>query len=230
MGKRDQYDIETREGRLKAARVRRGYATAKAAANAMGMPYGTYSGYEGATRWFQDDAELERVARFFRTPVEWIAFGRGAPQANNIVAVLGKISAGGQVEVNAEQLSEADPLFEIELERPVSPNSFALQVTGDSMYPRYEDGDVVVCSREGREPSALVGREAVVISADHNRYLKVIAEQTQSGLYTLESFNARPMRAVPLIWASEVTDVIRAARFRTLNNGNNNHRSKVPAR
>jgi hypothetical protein len=43
------------------------------------------------------------------------------------------------------------------------PHAFAVEITGESMAPRYEQGDIVVCSPEKRWKS---GDYCVVITAD----------------------------------------------------------------
>jgi hypothetical protein len=67
--------IDDKHARLKRARERR-YRFAKAAAEAMDIPYGTYSGHEAGTRGF-DEADAQRYAKFFGVPVVWILYGQG---------------------------------------------------------------------------------------------------------------------------------------------------------
>lgn len=64
--------------RLKTARERRGYASATKAAEAMGIPYGTYAGHENGSRGIKLP-DIARYAEFFRIPVIWLQFGTGQP-------------------------------------------------------------------------------------------------------------------------------------------------------
>lgn len=60
--------------RLRIARKRR-YKTAREAAEALGVPYGTYTGHEAGSRGFAED--VERYAKAFRVRAAWLAFEEG---------------------------------------------------------------------------------------------------------------------------------------------------------
>lgn len=62
--------------RLKAARERAGYESAKLAAEAMGVSPSTYIQHENGTRGYPRN-RAERYARFFRVTPEWLLYGRG---------------------------------------------------------------------------------------------------------------------------------------------------------
>lgn len=62
--------METHE-RLRLARERAGYASAAAAAEALGIPYGTYSGHENGGRSPKPRA-IARYAKFFKVSVAWL--------------------------------------------------------------------------------------------------------------------------------------------------------------
>lgn len=200
--------------RLKWARAQR-FSEAKLAAEAIGVPVGTYGNHEAGSRQ-PKLPEIERYAKAFRVSKMWLAYGEGSPEETNTVGVVGTIAAGGTIESSSEQLPEAEPLYEIEVPFPVPNDAFALQVKGDSMWPRYDDGDVIVCHRYSQDPLPLVGWEAAVGTPDGNRYLKRLMRGSEEGRYTLESHNAAPIRDVALSWASEVFGVVRAARWRQL--------------
>jgi transcriptional regulator with XRE-family HTH domain len=65
--------METMGERLKAARDKAGYASAKAAAEAMGVAVSTYIQHESGTRGF--GRRVARYAGFFKVAPEWLAFG-----------------------------------------------------------------------------------------------------------------------------------------------------------
>ena len=80
-GRLSDLQIENRQSakmekheRLKLARQLK-HRTAKAAAEAVSTPYGTYSGHEAGTRGFDED--LARYARAFGVSKAWLAFGEG---------------------------------------------------------------------------------------------------------------------------------------------------------
>jgi transcriptional regulator with XRE-family HTH domain len=60
--------------RLKWAREKRGYASAREAADAIGVRYSTYAGHESGSRGIKREA-LRRYARFFRISPAWLEFG-----------------------------------------------------------------------------------------------------------------------------------------------------------
>jgi hypothetical protein len=62
--------------RLAAARKQAGYETAVEAAEAVGVPYGTYSGHENGSSGFRAD-KGEIYARKFKVRFEWLMRGTG---------------------------------------------------------------------------------------------------------------------------------------------------------
>jgi transcriptional regulator with XRE-family HTH domain len=65
--------METMGERLRAARTKAGYPSAKAAAEAMGVAVSTYIQHESGTRGYGH--RVARYAKFFRVRPEWLAFG-----------------------------------------------------------------------------------------------------------------------------------------------------------
>ncbi len=66
--------------RLKQARVRAGFRTAKDATNRHRLEYPTYAGHENGSRGFHDD--VEKYARIFQVDEKWLLTGRGAPSGS----------------------------------------------------------------------------------------------------------------------------------------------------
>ena len=142
--------------RLKSARERAGYQTAKAAAEAMGIPIATYIQHENGGRGFPS-GRAERYARFFRVPPEWLLYGKSTP--NKVVElgpqlfVIGEVAAG--VFKEAWKMPPDD--WEAFTGRPdvVAPlqKRFGLKVLGDSMDLLYPPGTILECVEyEGNEP------------------------------------------------------------------------------
>src|SRR5437763_2687 len=65
----------TPEERLREARAKSGFGSAKSAAEAMGVPVATYIQHENGARGY--GLRAERYARFFRVTPEWLLYGRG---------------------------------------------------------------------------------------------------------------------------------------------------------
>jgi phage repressor protein C with HTH and peptisase S24 domain len=127
--------------------------------------------------------------------------------------VVGRIGAGGEIQAGFQDLP-AESLYDIEVPFPVPDDAIAFQVEGDSMWPRYDPGDVVICQRRGSSAEEVIGWEAAVRSADGKRYLKRVQRGAVNGTFDLESHNAAPIRGVRIEWAAEVKAVVRSGQYR----------------
>jgi repressor LexA len=128
----------------------------------------------------------------------------------NKVPVMGFVGAGATIEPDFEQVPP-DGLDTVELPFLIPGELLAFRVRGDSMYPRYDDGDTVVVWREQRKPlSSFYGKEAAVRTRDGHRFLKTIQRGKGRGQVTLLSFNAKPIENVKLEWIGEIELVLRS--------------------
>jgi repressor LexA len=122
----------------------------------------------------------------------------------NSVPIMGRVGAGATIEPEVEQVPP-EGLGDVELPFPISGETVAFEVTGDSMLPRYENGDVIVVYREQRHPLAsFFGEEAVVRLKTGQRYLKTIERGKSASQVNLTSFNAKPINGVKLEWIGEI--------------------------
>ena len=122
----------------------------------------------------------------------------------NAVPIMGRVGAGAVIEPDVEQVPP-EGLGEIELPFPIEEELVAFEVSGDSMLPKYENGDVIVCYREQRHPlSSFYGEEAVVRLKTGERYLKTVERGKGTGLVNLSSFNAKGINGVKLDWIGEI--------------------------
>lgn len=150
---------------------------------------------------------IDSLARAFGVPRERL-LTEDKPQQ---VGVFGVIGAGGKIDTSSAQIDQAEPLYRVTAPIDVPDGALAFQVAGDSMWPRYDDGDVVICSRFSEHPDGVVGFPAAVETADGSRYLKRVLLGSAPGLYHLESYNAPLMPDVHVVSFSSVIATIAAS-------------------
>jgi len=122
----------------------------------------------------------------------------------NSVPIMGRVGSGAAIEPEHEQVPP-EGLGEIELPFPIAEETVAFEVSGDSMLPKYENGDIIVVYREQRHPlSSFYGEEAAVRLKTGERYLKTIERGKSASVVNLTSFNAKPIVGVKLEWIGEI--------------------------
>ena len=211
----DDVLMESMSNRLRQARIDAGFGSARNAAKEHRWKVSTYSAHENGQNDFDEEA-AKQYGRAFHVSAGWLLTGEGSPERPNIVGVKGLVGAGGTIDTGSEQIPSDGNLYEIEVPFPLPLGAFALQVAGESMFPRYDSGDVIVCAARSENPDELVGWEAAVQTVDGARYLKRLVKGARKGLYDLESFNAPPMRGLRLCWASPIHGVVRFGQWRRL--------------
>ena len=155
---------------------------------------------------------LIALAPVLQTSAAWLLEGAGDPASGNLVRVAGRIGAGAEIQPEFDQIPAAG-FYTIEVPFPVPADAIAFHVEGDSMWPRYDPGDVIICWRQGANIEDLIGWEAAVRTADGKRYLKRIQRGAASGTFDLESHNAAPVRGVQIEWAAEIKGVVRSGQW-----------------
>ncbi len=156
---------------------------------------------------------LIALAPVLKTTAAWLLEGVGEATPGNRVRVVGRIGAGAEIQPEFEQIPP-EGLYEIEVPFPIDKDAIAFLVEGDSMWPRYDPGDVIICWRQGASAEEVVGWEAAVRTSDGKRYLKRIQRGSAPGTFDLESHNAAPIRSVRIEWAAEIQGVVRSGQWR----------------
>jgi phage repressor protein C with HTH and peptisase S24 domain len=200
--------------RLRAAREKAGFISARSAALRFGWNPSTYASHENGQTPVPQKA-AEKYGPKFRTKASWILTGEGGDEAENVARVMGLIGAGAEISPDEEQVP-SEGLSEIEAPFPLPDDAIAFQVEGVSMWPRYDPGDVIICRNRERDPRDVLGIEVAVRTSKGKRYLKRILQGKTRDLFDLESHNAEPIRGVRIVWVSEVHSVIRAGQWRKL--------------
>lgn len=201
--------------RLQIARRKAGYADATDAARAFGWNENTYRSHENGMRGLKTDV-AERYAKAFRVSSAWLLTGEGNADRQNTVAVMGRIGAGAEIEPENEQIPP-EGLYDIEAPFPVPDDSIAFEVVGESMWPRYDPGDIIICWASQSNIEEVVGWEAAIRLTDGRRFLKRILHGSSKSTYDLESHNAAPIRGVRIEWVGAIQSVIRSGQWRKLN-------------
>src|SRR3979409_639197 len=122
----------------------------------------------------------------------------------NSVPIMGRVGAGAVIEPEHEQVPP-EGLGEVRLPFPIAEETIAFEVSGNSMLPKYENGDIIVVFREQRHPvSSFYGEEAAVRLKTGERYLKTVERENSAPQVNLTSFNAKPINGVKLEWIGEI--------------------------
>jgi SOS-response transcriptional repressor LexA len=133
--------METPADRLRAARLKAGYDTAKGAAEAMGVTVSTYIQHENGSRGFPA-SRAARYAKFLRVAPEWLLYGRGPDDPVKIEPELAELPVVGPVQAGAwlavDDLPQDDPpSMPVMLDRRYPhARQWIREVRGDSMNAR----------------------------------------------------------------------------------------------
>ena len=203
--------------RLQWARNRAGFKNPREAAERFEWNQHTYKSRENGLRGIPDQDEVRKYARAYGVSFIWLLTGEGSAERENEIAVEGRIGAGAEI-LPAEDQIPPEGLFQIEVPFTLPDDAIAFEVQGDSMWPRYDEGDVIVCHKISSPLAEVLGFEAAVKTADGRRFLKRILRGAEADLYDLESHNAPPIRGVELDWVSPIFAVVRAGQWRQLSN------------
>lgn len=204
--------------RLAWARRKAGFSGSREAARTFGWNENTYKSHETGARAGTRPPEQEvvrRYARAFGVDFIWLLAGEGSYKPRNVARIAGKIGAGAEIFTEFEQ-TPTEGFFEVEAPFPVPEDAIAFEVSGDSMLPRYDAGDIVICWREGAHVDEMIGWEAAVRTQDGRRFLKRISRGSKRGLYDLESHNSPTIKDVKIDWAASIAAVVRAGQCKKL--------------
>lgn len=198
--------METVAKRLKWAREKHGRYTghggATAAARAFGWAVSTYLGHENGDR-APSRAAAKKYAKAYKVRWEWLLENEGSPALRSggaTVPIDGYVGAGAEF----TPFPDSDPgLGEAPL--TVEPNSAAVIVRGDSMYPRYFDGEYLYYIKDIRDPGDFIGQECVVKLKDGRIFIKILRRGSKKRLFNLESWNHPTIEDQAVEWAAPVT-------------------------
>ncbi|MXP24840.1 helix-turn-helix domain-containing protein [Altererythrobacter indicus] len=152
--------------RLKAAREKAGYASAKEAAEAMGISVPTYIQHENGIRNYPA-SRAQRYAKFFRTTPEFLLYNRLPKQASSVelgpqLLVIGKVEAGVwqlQADINKGfgQTFTGRP----DINAPMK-ERFGLKVVGSGMDLVFPEGTILECLTYTQGQSLKQGQPVII--------------------------------------------------------------------
>lgn len=152
--------------RLKRAREKSGYSSAKAAAEAMGVSVPTYIQHENGTRGFPA-SRAERYGRFFRVAPEWLLYGKVGD--TQMIELGPRLFVKGAVQAGVfKEAWEVDPdewemfVGRADVPAPIQ-RRFGLRVVGDSMNLIYPPGTIIECVSYAGENVIPSGKRVVAI-------------------------------------------------------------------
>jgi len=175
---------------------------------------------QSVSRWVNNEREPSGPAKALIREVALEAGLLEEPAVRSSIPIMGYVGAGGEVDPDYEQVPP-DGLEQVELSEAAAALVAAIgepigfRVRGGSMYPRFNDGDVLVV--DNSRPWSidnLIGEEAVVrIDTEDGgkRLVKTIRPGSLRFCYNLESIDRAyaTMENARIVWASPVDVIVR---------------------
>jgi phage repressor protein C with HTH and peptisase S24 domain len=162
--------------RLQEARARRGFLSARAAAEFFGWKYDSYIQHENGTRGI--GRVSAKYAKAFRVSEAWLLTGEGQPGSDLIVPHLTWVSAGAMM---TDDVAD-EAIGTVEVAGLPAGDWFALTVRGDSMDRISPPDSVIFVNRADR---SLVANACYVIG-------------NGEGMATYKRYRPDPMRFEPV--------------------------------
>lgn len=139
--------------------------------------------------WSMPDAwPLQCLALLFGVSLDYLVDGKVNAIKPIRINVLGRVPAGVPVEAVEDIVDweELDP-------RTFSPSHeyFGLLVRGDSMYPKYMEGDIIICQREDDAES---GRDVVAYMDGYDALVKQLIKYDNGNIELRPLNTAHPPR------------------------------------
>lgn len=185
--------------RLREARIKAGFKSARSAAIRFGWTPSTYSSHENAQTPLPVEA-AKRYAKAFKVSQAWLLTGEGEHRPPRTAELAGQVGAGAEI----EPLPDGTAIDHVEVPPGAPANVEAVVVRGNSMYPRYFEGEHLFYRKSQSPPADLIGRECVVKLADGRMLVKIIRRGSRRHLFNLESWNAPVLEDQKIDWAAPV--------------------------
>jgi transcriptional regulator with XRE-family HTH domain len=207
----------TRGGRLRAARQRRGFKSAREAAKALGISISTYGAHERAEaaggRGYNPN-QARFYARRFGVSPEWLLTGRGqgpqdefagtptSPAREELpkIPVIGYVGNGGEVHGYAVAKGELD---QVEQPRSMPSTAVAVEIRGDVLGAHFNRWLVFFDSVHRPVQPGFLGELCAVGLPDGRTMIKQLRRGPSEGLYNLAAPGAS-ITATKVEWAARI--------------------------
>lgn len=166
----------------------------------------TISSYENGGS-FPGQETLNKIANYFNVSIDYL-MGRSdikspsspAKKTRGIkIPVLGKVAAG----IPIEAIEDIEDYEEITEEMASKGEYFALRIKGESMEPRFTDGDVVIVRRQEDVESGEIG--VVIVNGADATVKKVMKQEngilllaTNQGVYPPKFYDNETIETLPV--------------------------------
>jgi transcriptional regulator with XRE-family HTH domain len=182
----DEEDLGIIPNRIKPLRKERDM-TLEQLAEQTGISLGHISNIENHKRGFTTKS-LKKIAEALGVkPAELL----DTSNAWQDISVLGIIGQKGVVRAASENGSH-HKARKINVPAALG-ETVALVVEGQSLYPRYDDGAILVCSKAPTDPAAAVGRECFVVLSNGASMIRRVEKGASDDAYMLTAHNLPPM-------------------------------------
>lgn len=198
--------LDTPSARLQWARQHhKRHKTPTDAARAFGWTVSTYLGHENGDRVPSREA-AKKYAKAYKVRWEWLLEGEGRPAlGGKVTLAVGYIGAGAEIHL-VDDYAQGDGLEEVDIPAGVPDDAVVVIIRGDSMYPRYFEGERLFYVQMYQHPKELLNRECVVKISDGPIYVKIIRRGSTESHFNLESWNTSTPTLVDQVieWAAPV--------------------------
>lgn len=205
-----------RADRLRAARIGRGYKTAREAALAYAWNPNSYASNENGNAPYSF-ASAKKYGEAFGVRAEWLYDG-ASPEMDAVAAsakarseilvpIIGRVAAdpaGAVLFATGQSGGDLVPLPPGGTHKAV-----ALLVVGHSMRGLVDEGGLIYFEDQRTQPSSDMLGEVVVVETDTDEVLvKRLLRGARAGLYDLESVVGPTRKDCKLRWAAHITAII----------------------
>lgn len=143
------------------------------------------------------------IAQALGVPPSWLLEGEEPPLVR--IPIIGEVSAGEAW----QPVDDLAPGASLDMEdfSITGSDPIGIRVRGDSMFPVYRGGDILIASRiHGANIQDALNRDCIVRTVTDEAYIKILRRGTGRGTFTLRSYNPAydDIVDVQLEWAAPV--------------------------